>query len=200
MPTPGVRPYRPSDLEALYEICLLTGDAGEDASPLVEDPRLLGDLYAAPYAHLEPDLAFVVDDGTGRAGGYVLGALDTLSFEEACEREWWPELRVRYPERAGGDRLDDLLVALVHHRHTASDDVLASHPSHLHIDLLPPLQGAGWGRRLMDRLFAQLRAGGSTGVHLGVSERNQRAIGFYEHLGFTELDRDGVTRTLGFRL
>ena len=74
MAEPRIRSYRPDDLDALYEICLRTGDAGGDASSLLEDPRLLGDIYAAPYAHLQPEHAFVVDDGTGRAGGYVLGA------------------------------------------------------------------------------------------------------------------------------
>ena len=37
----------------------------------------------------------------------------------------------------------------------------------------------------METLFDALAAGGSPGVHLGVAEANQRAIGFYEHLGLT---------------
>jgi ribosomal protein S18 acetylase RimI-like enzyme len=49
-------------------------------------------------------------------------------------------------------------------------------------------------------LFDTLQADGSTGVHLGVSEQNQRAIGFYRHLGFEELHADGVTRTMGLPL
>lgn len=195
-----MRPYRRADLDALYDICLRTGDAGGDASRLVDDPRLLGEIYAAPYAVLEPEHAFVVDDGSGHAAGYVLGALDTRAFEDACEREWWPALRARYPEPRNGDRLDDLLVALIHHRHRQVDEVLATHPSHLHIDLLPHLQGSGWGRALIERLFDELRARGSTGVHLGVSVRNLQAIGFYEHVGFTELLADDITRTMGFEL
>src|SRR5262245_63083228 len=39
-----IRPYRPSDLDALYRICLLTGDDGQDATSLYNDPRLLGHL------------------------------------------------------------------------------------------------------------------------------------------------------------
>lgn len=200
MAAPHLRGYEPGDLDALYEICLRTGDAGEDARPIVDDPRLLGDIYAAPYAALEPESAFVVDDGSGRAAGYVLGALDTRAFESACEREWWPPLRARHPRRPGGTALDDLLVEMIHHRHRQDDEVVGSHPSHLHIDLLPEVQGAGWGRRLLEELFDRLRAGGSPGVHLGVSVRNERAIGFYDHLGFRQLRADPLTLTLGYDL
>ncbi len=203
MAAPSIRPYRRGDLDALYEVCLRTGLAGEDASDVIEDRRLLGEIYAAPYAVLAPELAFVVDDGTGTAAGYVLGALDTRSFEEACERTWWPALRERYPERTGDaatGALDDLLVGLIHHRRHADDAVVAAYPSHLHIDLLAEVRGAGWGRRLLERLLDELRAGGSRGVHLGVSVANERAIGFYEHVGFVELGGDAVTRRMGMAL
>jgi ribosomal protein S18 acetylase RimI-like enzyme len=200
VPGPLVRPYAPADLEALYEICLRTGASGEDASPLMDDHRLLGEIYAAPYAIHQPELAFVVDDGTGTASGYVLGALDTAAFEATLEQAWWPGLRERYPDGRRSGRLDDLFVALLHNRHVPSEEVLGPYPSHLHIDLLPPVQGQGWGRRLLDRLFEALRERGSPGVHLGVSAANERAIGFYRHLGFVELHGDPVTHTLGLRL
>jgi hypothetical protein len=66
MPTPApgfiLRRYRPEDLDALYDICLKTGDTGEDATGLYRDPEVLGHLYAGPYATLEPELAFVIED------------------------------------------------------------------------------------------------------------------------------------------
>jgi ribosomal protein S18 acetylase RimI-like enzyme len=195
-----VRPYDASDLDRLYEICLRTADSGEDATALVADRRLFGEIYAAAYGVLEPEHAFVVDDGTGRAVGYVLGALDTRAFEVRCEREWWPPLRDQHPIGSGGTGMDELLIALIHHRHLADDTVVAEHPSHLHIDLLPEAQGGGWGRSLMERLHDSLRADGSPGVHLGVSARNQRAIGFYAHLGYEEFMVDDITHTLGLRL
>jgi len=197
---PRIRGVAPDDLDALYEICLRTGAAGDDATGLVRDGRLFGELFAAPYALLEPEHAFVLDDGSGRAVGYVLGALDTVAFEARCEERWWPALRERHPERPDGTSLDDLLVHLLHHRSLPDPEVLHDHPSHLHIDLLPPAQGAGWGRRLLEVLFAALRADGSPGVHWGVSTRNERALAFYRHLGFVELRSDAVTVTFGARL
>jgi len=51
----------------------------------------------------------------------------------------------------------------------------------------------------MGRLLDELRARGVPGVHLGVDSRNQRAVGFYEHLGFEHLDEtDDVL--MGIRL
>ena len=48
--TVTLRAYRPADLPAIYRICLLIGDNGNDARPLYREPDILGDLYAGPYA------------------------------------------------------------------------------------------------------------------------------------------------------
>lgn len=189
-----IRPYRPTDLGSLYEICLRTGAAGHDATDLVDDPRLFGEVFAAPYGVLEPEHAFVLD-ADGRAIGYALGALDTSSFEARCEAEWWPALRERHPLRSDGARLDDLLIHLIHHRSPPSAGVLDPYPSHLHIDLLPEAQARGWGRRLMATLLDALRADGSPGAHWGVSSSNERAIAFYRHLGHREVAVDPSIHT-----
>ena len=52
----------------------------------------------------------------------------------------------------------------------------------------------------MSELQERLRARGSSGVHLGVSARNQQALGFYAHLGYTELHADEMGHTLGLAL
>jgi ribosomal protein S18 acetylase RimI-like enzyme len=195
-----IRPYRPADLEALYDICLRTGAAGEDATALMADPRLLGDLYAAPYGVLEPEHAFVLVDAGDAAVGYVLGALDTEAFEARCEAEWWPAVRARHPAGETTGMLDDLFLARLHDPRPAPPEVLARYPSHLHIDLLPAAQDGGWGRLLLEALFSSLRADGSRGVHLGVSAANQRALGFYRHLGFEELAADRGGHLLGMVL
>ena len=189
-----IRRYRDGDLDALYDICLRTGAAGQDASGVVGDPRLFGEVYAGPYARFEPELAFVVDDGEGVAG-YVLGALDTAAFAERCERDWWPPLPSGWAERSGTTKVDELLIGLIHHPHTRSPDVLAEFPSHLHIDLLPRAQGRGWGRRLLTTLEDALRKGGSPGLHFGVGVSNERALGFYRHLAYDEGSSDGFSIT-----
>lgn len=194
-----IRPFEPTDLDQLYVICLRTGDAGADATDLVVDPQLFGEVYAAPYGVLEPEHALVLDDGSGTAIGYVLGALDTRAFDARCEDEWWPALRVRHPKGSGGNDLDELLIALLHDRKRSAAAYVDEYPSHLHIDLMPEAQGQGWGRRLMAALEDRLREDGSPGVHFGVSARNERALGFYRHLGYVELQADGMGYVLGRR-
>ena len=102
-----IRPYRPGDLEDLYRICLATGLAGQDASGIYADPKLVGHMYAAPYAVLLPECALVAEDEQGVAG-YILGAADTEAFEARQESDWWPALRhaVCRSERCAAGRLD----------------------------------------------------------------------------------------------
>lgn len=196
----AIRSYRESDLDGLYEICVATGLAGADASGVITDRRLLGELFVAPYVALEPERAFVVDDGTGAPGGYLVGAHDTRAFEAACESSWWPLLRERYPEGQETGAFDDLLVALIHQPILADDAVVREFPSHLHVDLLPPFQGRGLGTELMRRFLDSAAASGSRGVHVGVNVGNERAVEFYRRLGFDEVDADPVTRTFALRL
>ena len=64
---------------------------------------------------------------------------------------------------------------------------LPAYPAHLHIDLLPHVQGSGNGTRLMRTFFEAAAAAGAPGVHLVVAADNTRALGFYDHLGFKRL-------------
>ena len=179
----AIRPFAPPDLPALYRICLLTGDSGNDATALYRDPELLGHYYAAPYAVLEPDLCFVLTVG-GEPCGYVLGTCDTEGFNARAEREWFPALRAQLPRPPEDDLAADAnLLRLIHAGYSQHPD-LREYPAHLHIDLLPLAQRKGWGRKLIGRFLEALRERGAPAVHLGVSERNTRAIAFYERVGF----------------
>ncbi|HEX9066396.1 MAG TPA: GNAT family N-acetyltransferase [Streptosporangiaceae bacterium] len=185
-----IREYDPADLEAVYRVCLLTADNGGDGTALFRDPDLPGNVYAGPYAVFEPSLAFVAEDSEG-VGGYIVAAFDSLAFRHRLEQEWWPELRLRYPEPppdvAGRLSLQERQAIGNIHRHFGAPDAITRRfPAHLHINLVPRLQGQGAGRRLVAALTARLREQGSPGLHLLVAPGNERAIGFYRHLGFTE--------------
>ncbi len=182
----GIRRAVSGDRDALYDVCVRTGDAGEDARPLYRNFDLLGEIWVGPYLALQPDLAFVAEDDDGVVG-YVLGAEDTQAFEAACEQRWWPALRTRYPDPPAdaGLTAEGRLIRRIHHPPTTPASVVEEYPAHLHVDIVPRGQGHGIGRRLMMTLFDALVGRGVDGVHLDVAARNARAIGFYKHLGFT---------------
>lgn len=185
-----VRPYAQGDLETLYVIALKTGEAGRDATDLYRDPKLVGHIYAAPYGVLTPDTCFVAEDEEGVAG-YIVGATDTRAFEALTEEAWWPTLRQDYADPIALSpetwTPDQTRAYQIHHPHPAPRRVAAAYPSHLHINLLPRLQGQGVGKQLMDTWLDRITARGSPGAHLGVATTNARGIRFYQAYGWEEL-------------
>ncbi|MER6816816.1 hypothetical protein ABT299_46810 [Spirillospora sp. NPDC000708] len=101
-----VRPARaddPEEVSRIYGICLRTAALGGDATGLVDDPRLLGDVFAGPYLAHAPDLAWVLardEGGASRPVGYILAAEDTAAFERELDRAWWPRIRARVAGRS----------------------------------------------------------------------------------------------------
>ncbi|MDR0706428.1 MAG: GNAT family N-acetyltransferase [Treponema sp.] len=185
-----------SDLPYFYEICLKTGGAGNDASSLFYDPYIIGQYYAAPYLFFERDLCFVAEmDGVPQ--GYVAGASDTSAFNRWLESEWLPPLRRRYQNYAHEKIKTDVeknSVALFYKKLDPAGEAERSfyktYPAHLHIDLLPSLQGKGQGKALIKTLFAALVQKNVHGVHLGVSRTNAGAIAFYRKMGFASLKEE----------
>jgi GNAT superfamily N-acetyltransferase len=185
---PAIRAYRPSDLDAVYEICVRTADDGGDARGRYSSDRLMGDIFAAPYVTLEPEHAHVLDDGTGTAVGYVVGTADTARFARRYRDEWLPATAGRYaPPADPPQSAEDTMLWLHLHPEHMIVPALAGFPAHLHIDLLPDWQGKGHGRGLMGALLAGLRAAGVPAVHLGMAAGNKGAAAFYARLGFTRI-------------
>ncbi|MGW7514366.1 GNAT family N-acetyltransferase [Streptomyces sp. NPDC054796] len=181
----------------MYDVCVRTGHEGGDSRALYPDPELLPSIFAGPYLRLEPELAFVVEDG-GRAVGYVLGTADTVRFVERYRAEWLPRFAGRYPAPTSGPGVGaastpatwtphDEMVALLHHPERMVLPELAGHPAHLHIDLLPSHQRSGLGRALVHRFLRALADAGVPTVHLGMVTANTSARAFYDRLGFRVL-------------
>ncbi|MFJ6000140.1 GNAT family N-acetyltransferase [Streptomyces sp. NPDC092370] len=186
--SPVIRPYRPEDRPALDDICIRTAHHGEDSRPHYADPGIFPAAFAAPYVHLEPDLAFVLDDGRGQAVGYILGTADTPRFAEAFRTTWLPLVADRYPDPPRPPRTpDEVMAGLLHDPERMVLPGLAAHPAHLHIDLLPDRQGRGHGRRLMRTFLRALQDRGVPAVHLAMSTANTRARAFYDRMGFEEI-------------
>jgi len=187
----NIRLCEPRDVDAAYDVCLRTGDDGEDASHAFDDLKALGHIYVGPYLQLEPRLAFVLEDPQGVCG-YALGALDSKTFYDGYLNQWLPEIRQRHPEPTGDSARwsrTQKLYSDYYHPEIFLPEPYHRYPSHLHIDLLPHARGRGLGREMMNVLLAELTAKGSPGVHLGMGATNARAERFYRKLDFHELAR-----------
>lgn len=191
---PDIRRFRESDRSDVAEICLKTGNGGTDATGMHGSDELLADIFALPYVDFDPDLTFVVDTGT-RASGYVVATADTRAFVDRYRREWLPAFERKYAQLAPSAILE---MGRDPERMMIAE--LDDYPAHLHIDLLPGMQGQGLGRDLIRVLLLALNERGIPGVHLGVSPQNTGARAFYHRLGFRPLPSDsGAGSLLGIR-
>ncbi len=182
-----------SDIPYLYDICLKTGKNGKTAEDSFFNPYMLGEYYAVNYMLYEESSCFVIEDTKSNIVtplGYIVGCCDSKHFSNWMEKTWLPILRKRYT--VSYDTKTDIeknLVNLIHKVHAFEEkDWTKLYPAHLHIDLLPQLQGMGCGKILLNTFCDYLKNENVCGVHLGVSAKNKNAIGFYERMGFTILE------------
>jgi ribosomal protein S18 acetylase RimI-like enzyme len=183
VPDAIVRPYLPSDHDAVYDICIVTSEAADGS---FHDPQIVPIVYVGPYLELEPALAFVLDNGE-RAVGYVVGTSDSAAFAARVRAEWLPLYADRYPEPANGTTPEEWIQAALHRPEGPAHEGFGDYRAHLHINLLAGYRGRGYGRELVDRLLGVLRTRGVKGVHLSVGRSNTNAIAFYGALGFEPL-------------
>ena len=200
MPDFSIRSYKSADTSAVYEICLKTGNSGQDATHLFSDPLVLGHIYVGPYMEFEPQSVFILEDDQGPCG-YIMGVLDSQTYYQWMHSEWLPKIRVDYKKPTGNpdtwdetEKITDLLF------HPVSQRLLPDYPAHLHIDLLSRAQGKGQGKLLMDRFIDYLKYNKIPGLHLELSSNNDRAFNFYRKYGIEELDRDNESIIMGYHL
>lgn len=222
---PFIRAYKPEDYDfivnivtlsppLLVDILLTTGlhkcelTAHHTLSNVV---KLVPYLYAHPYLRLEPEHIWVLDvpskDGIGRdVTGYILSVADTRRFVQRYATEYMPLLEPDGelplpPElhnqpaasglRTGAKNAGRLLVL--------PEELLERYPAHLHVDIVEPWQGKGWGPKLMVEMESQLAQEGVKGVHLGAAADNTRAVSFYKRIGFEEITERVGTAGVGGR-
>jgi ribosomal protein S18 acetylase RimI-like enzyme len=179
----AIRSYHPSDLTALYRICVRTADAGGDASALFRDHDLPGHQFVTPHVSHDPEHGYVLTRD-GAPVGYLVGVRDLTAHIDYVEKCYLPVLRARYPLPAADDESHDAkAIRGIHTPHVIYPE-RAQYGGNLHINLLPEAQGQGWGARMIDAFLASLRAHGVKGASLGVNVANTRAMVFYEKYGF----------------
>ena len=177
-----VAPYASEHADELRAVCI--AQASERARAEEAHGRFTLLMYCDAY--LERGVAYMLLDGEGVARGYVLAAEDAHVWRRDFEpyRIRIAELGPDY-ERRVAEELDFY------------ESVAGEYPAHLHIDIAEAHTGCGGGRMLMEALLARLRADGVPGVVFGVAAANERAVGFYRHMGFQKLSEysDGAGLT-----
>lgn len=181
----AVRPYLPPDREPVRRIAFETGFMGESAEWYWQDAVSFADIWTAYYTDREPDSSLVAVENS-EVIGYLLGCLDSTqapSPRSAMTRQilrrqlFFRPGTARFLWRAVGDTL--------RHPHVPSGELRdARWPAHLHIDLTGAARGRGVGRSLMEAWLSHLRERASPGCHLVTLAENERAIGFFQRMGF----------------
>ncbi len=181
-----VAPYTPEHANEMRAVCLAT--ASERARTDETHGRFTQLMYCDAY--LEHGTAFMLLDDDGVVRGYTLCAEDFEQWKRDFEpyRKKIEALGPEYAQRVAGE-------------YEALAATAGEYPAHLHIDIQESYTGGGSGRALLEALFSHLRAVGCKGLAFGVAADNERAAGFYEHMGFTRLpeyEEDGLVFGMRF--
>jgi ribosomal protein S18 acetylase RimI-like enzyme len=147
-------------------------------------------LYCDYYIEQEPENCFVLADAQDNAVGYILISENRQRYIADYARYYEPKLRAYRYRYVLLKKLENAL----------QKQHVAAYPAHLHIDILPPYQGKGYGRKLMDAAAAHLRKKQVEGVMLGVAAANKNGIRFYERCGFQKLRQIPGTVFYGLKL
>ncbi|XP_073963063.1 O-GlcNAcase [Choristoneura fumiferana] len=213
-----VRPYIPSDEEAVCAICHKTCRDGSDCSDLFPSDlqTLPADRLVQPFLTLVPSLCMVieedeqyvrVEDGTEEVVngvkpgivGYACAALNSKEFYKKQEVAWIPEMCKKYPEQlTEREDLSQAAKECIRHFHQfsaserAPECVTRAHPALLTCCVLAACRDPHAAARLLTCLLAALRAHGASGVHACINATDHYLQQFYSRLGFAEVARSGA--------
>ncbi|KAL6875261.1 hypothetical protein J3F83DRAFT_730545 [Trichoderma novae-zelandiae] len=211
-----IRQYEPSDFDGMAHICRETLNPALASS--VPGRRLAPYVWTHQYTHLSPTTCFVLDDGAGRPVGYCIGCPDIAAFA-AAYGSYTTEVLDASPEvtrprdleakeplfSADGSVNEVVLARLAYNPRLllvdGNADLLAEYKATMHIDLLPEVQGKGWGRRLIESFVGSVRdvkmsdGSESRGIWIGVAGDNGKVVPFYEKQGFRIKERPVESKT-----
>lgn len=181
----SIRKYNDNDYDDVRYVCLNSdGDALKGTGG-----KFLLLTYCDYYIENEPENCFVLDDN-GKAVGYILCTEDFDNFYEKFKAHYLPAILP-----LGENRHQWAINSVFLHKKYKDE-----YPSHLHVDLLPDYQRQGWGTKLMNALFEQLREKGVSGVMLTAGISNESGKNFYRKHGFTEMETHITDVAFGIKL
>jgi len=188
--THTIRPYRPTDRDAIRRICADTAWMGEPRPEMIVDDWLWAEFWTRYFTDREPQhLWVVVRKSDGAVRGYLTGAVDHRDVNRYALR-LLPGLLGRalvagLPLRADAWRgVRQLLRGLWRGEMNQPPELKTRYPAVLHFDLLPDVRRMGFGGKLVDIWCARLRELGVPGVHAQSLSLNEAAAGLFKKKGF----------------
>jgi len=163
---------------------------GEDLTPTgrFKDKKLFALVNIEGYVRFETENGFVAQDrDTGSILGYIIGTANTHRYEKkiVLKMYWRIFLRLffvtwwHYPES-----FRTVFYWFFTYETKSIEHLYNEYPAHLHINILPGYQHMGIGKNLLDMFMANMSSRGVSGVHLGTSNYNFKALPFYRKNGF----------------
>ncbi|PKS10961.1 hypothetical protein jhhlp_002720 [Lomentospora prolificans] len=209
-----IRPYQGGDFEAVAHICRVTLPDSLSCSPGAV--KVAPYVWAHQFTHLSPSTCFVLDDGTGKAVGYVVGTPSIPDFvasypsfistilsrdipkPEGPRRSW----SIPKGEENAGQVDPQCLAQMAYDGRWLvwenREGLVSEYGATLHIDLEEKWRADGWGKKLVEEYVKAVRAsweatggpgeGGGRGVHVIIGGENGKVVGFYERCGFKLLE------------
>jgi hypothetical protein len=192
-----IRPYSPSDRQAVREICCDTGFMGKPIDPVYIDRDAFADFFTRYYTDKEPENALVAED-EGRVVGYLLGCLD---FNSVNRKQLWLIITRTVPKILG--RIITLQYNMASIKFLswflfkAAGQTPKSVPeaAHFHINMYTEFRTGIAGRRLIFPFVNRVAKLGFKGVYgqMQVYE-DRRSEKVFERYGFKFIDRKEVTK------
>jgi len=158
---------KPAHIDELRKICIATTN-----EHFKKRPELVTLLFCDYYILCQPELTFILKDGE-KIVGYIMGA-DAGRYV----KEFIPLFKTAV-------RKVSLIRALGLSVRPDKTLIKQGFDYHLHINILKPYTGKGYGKKLMDKLVETVKLRGAKGLYLGVGEDNDGATRFYKKYGFT---------------
>ncbi|HEX8280378.1 MAG TPA: hypothetical protein VF551_03295, partial [Chthoniobacterales bacterium] len=194
----SIRPYRPSDREAVRRLCCQTGFLGEPVDPVYEDRELFADFLTTYYTDHEPESSFVLEvDGELR--GYLLGSRKPLLnqlysfYQNLCL-----SIRALLRYRRYNDRSRRFIRWIVMNGWREVPAAPRRTP-HFHINLLPDARKMSTTRALLSAYFSYLYRSGEKRVYGQiVTFESRRGERMFERYGFRVMNRAEITKYKSF--
>jgi hypothetical protein len=189
-----IRPYRPTDRNAVRRLCCETGYLGKAIDPVFEDRELFADYLTRFYTDWEPESTFVLEQN-GVVKGYLMGSRRPLLHQF---HSFFLNLSLfargifRYPRYNKSSKAFVRWILL-----NAWREVPAAprRLPHFHFNMLPEAMGFGTTREMLVQFFHHLRAHGETHVFgQVVTFEERRGAKVFERFGFRVVEKKEITK------